>query len=346
MASLWTSSPGCSAMKTVSTTRTPSPSSRTAMRPRTMVWLICASSSRTARTPASPSVSSARTVPCRYIRLLKECHCTVRAGTVSVFARFGALCDDLLLNLLLLLSRGMMDSDHCPAQGEEAVRAPCPWTDWDQDPPRTWSHISMQNWIEARSRLYSLQFKNTRHRKVSKIMWIRNPGRTDFLDENGLRLDDKNAQIVSLQSYPAKTVIQYMHPNRKFYLMSHNQFCSKHFKPPEGKREKSVPPKYCKNCGLNFRQIKKNENFVGKYKKGEMILFMGKSIIFLARLGSQFVATATTTSTRPSTRRLALKWIFLFLSVLWGGTPKKPLILLPAFQIITERRKINKGKKK
>ena len=44
-----------------------------------------------------------------------------RAGTVSVFARFGALCDDLLLNLLLLLSRGMMDSDHCPAQGEEAV---------------------------------------------------------------------------------------------------------------------------------------------------------------------------------------------------------------------------------
>ena len=52
---------------------------------------------------------------CRYIRfiynrVLLEC-ATVRAAAVSALARFGALCDDLLPNILVLLSRCQMDSD-------------------------------------------------------------------------------------------------------------------------------------------------------------------------------------------------------------------------------------------
>jgi len=53
--------------------------------------------------------------PSRYIRfiynrVLLEC-ATVRAAAVSALARFGALCDDLLPNVLVLLSRCQMDSD-------------------------------------------------------------------------------------------------------------------------------------------------------------------------------------------------------------------------------------------
>jgi coatomer protein complex subunit gamma len=36
---------------------------------------------------------------------------TVRAAAVSALARFGALCDDLLPNILVLLTRCQMDSD-------------------------------------------------------------------------------------------------------------------------------------------------------------------------------------------------------------------------------------------
>jgi coatomer protein complex subunit gamma len=47
--------------------------------------------------------------PSRYIRfiynrVLLEC-ATVRAAAVSALARFGALCDDLLPNVLVLLAR-------------------------------------------------------------------------------------------------------------------------------------------------------------------------------------------------------------------------------------------------
>ena len=53
--------------------------------------------------------------PSRYIRfiynrVLLEC-ATVRAAAISALARFGALCDDLLPNVLVLLSRCQMDSD-------------------------------------------------------------------------------------------------------------------------------------------------------------------------------------------------------------------------------------------
>jgi len=53
--------------------------------------------------------------PSRYIRfiynrVLLEC-ATVRAAAVSALARFGALCDDLLPNVLVLLNRCQMDSD-------------------------------------------------------------------------------------------------------------------------------------------------------------------------------------------------------------------------------------------
>jgi coatomer protein complex subunit gamma len=53
--------------------------------------------------------------PSRYIRfiynrVLLEC-ATVRAAAVSAMARFGALCDDLLPNILVLLTRCQMDSD-------------------------------------------------------------------------------------------------------------------------------------------------------------------------------------------------------------------------------------------
>ena len=36
---------------------------------------------------------------------------TVRAAAVSALARFGALCDDLLPNILVLLGRCQMDGD-------------------------------------------------------------------------------------------------------------------------------------------------------------------------------------------------------------------------------------------
>jgi len=53
--------------------------------------------------------------PCRYIRFIYNRvlleNATVRAAAVSALARFGALCDDLLPNVLVLLSRCMMDSD-------------------------------------------------------------------------------------------------------------------------------------------------------------------------------------------------------------------------------------------
>jgi len=53
--------------------------------------------------------------PSRYIRfiynrVLLEC-ATVRAAAVSALARFGALCDDLLPNVLVLLNRCQMDAD-------------------------------------------------------------------------------------------------------------------------------------------------------------------------------------------------------------------------------------------
>jgi len=53
--------------------------------------------------------------PSRYIRfiynrVLLEC-ATVRAAAVSALARFGALCDDLLPNILVLLNRCQMDAD-------------------------------------------------------------------------------------------------------------------------------------------------------------------------------------------------------------------------------------------
>lgn len=53
--------------------------------------------------------------PSRYIRfiynrVLLEC-ATVRAAAVSALARFGALCDDLLPNVLVLLGRCQTDSD-------------------------------------------------------------------------------------------------------------------------------------------------------------------------------------------------------------------------------------------
>merc|ERR1719305_125775 len=53
--------------------------------------------------------------PSRYIRfiynrVLLEC-ATVRAAAVSALARFGALCDDLLPNVLVLLNRCQMDND-------------------------------------------------------------------------------------------------------------------------------------------------------------------------------------------------------------------------------------------
>ena len=53
--------------------------------------------------------------PARYIRFIYNRvlleNATVRAGAVSALARFGALCDDLLPNVLVLLSRCQMDAD-------------------------------------------------------------------------------------------------------------------------------------------------------------------------------------------------------------------------------------------
>jgi coatomer protein complex subunit gamma len=53
--------------------------------------------------------------PARYIRYIYNRvileNATVRAAAVSALARFGALCDDLLPNILVLLSRCQMDSD-------------------------------------------------------------------------------------------------------------------------------------------------------------------------------------------------------------------------------------------
>jgi len=53
--------------------------------------------------------------PARYIRFIYNRvlleNATVRAAAVSAMARFGALCDDLLPNVLVLLGRCMMDSD-------------------------------------------------------------------------------------------------------------------------------------------------------------------------------------------------------------------------------------------
>jgi len=45
-----------------------------------------------------------------YNRVILE-NATVRAAAVSALARFGALCDDLLGNILVLLTRCMMDND-------------------------------------------------------------------------------------------------------------------------------------------------------------------------------------------------------------------------------------------
>lgn len=75
-----------------------------------------------------------------------------------------------------------------------------------------------------------------------------------------------------------------MHPNCQHYLRSRTLFWQKHFK-PETKSMKIVPPKFCENCGTHFRQIKKNENFEGKYKKGEMIFYHGKINHFPCTLG-------------------------------------------------------------
>merc|ERR1719336_3805604 len=53
--------------------------------------------------------------PARYIRFIYNRvlleNATVRAAAVSALARFGALCDDLLPNVLVLLSRCQMDAD-------------------------------------------------------------------------------------------------------------------------------------------------------------------------------------------------------------------------------------------
>merc|ERR1712227_982440 len=53
--------------------------------------------------------------PARYIRFIYNRvlleNATVRAAAVSAMARFGALCDDLLPNVLVLLSRCQMDAD-------------------------------------------------------------------------------------------------------------------------------------------------------------------------------------------------------------------------------------------
>jgi len=53
--------------------------------------------------------------PSRYIRFIYNRvlleNATVRAAAVSALARFGALCDDLLPNVMVLLSRCQMDSD-------------------------------------------------------------------------------------------------------------------------------------------------------------------------------------------------------------------------------------------
>ena len=53
--------------------------------------------------------------PARYIRFIYNRvlleNATVRAAAVSAMARFGALCDDLLPNVLVLLGRCQMDSD-------------------------------------------------------------------------------------------------------------------------------------------------------------------------------------------------------------------------------------------
>ena len=50
--------------------------------------------------------------PFRYIynRVILE-NATVRAAAVSALARFGALCDDLLPNILVLLARCQLDTD-------------------------------------------------------------------------------------------------------------------------------------------------------------------------------------------------------------------------------------------
>jgi hypothetical protein len=79
----------------------------------------------------------------------------------------------------------------------------------------------------------------------------------NFLRENLLHLDGKNAQIVNTRFYPARTVIQYQQPDRQSYLRSHSLFWEKHYK-PETKYVKIVPPKFCENCGTHFRPIKKN----------------------------------------------------------------------------------------
>merc|ERR1711887_3449 len=53
--------------------------------------------------------------PARYIRFIYNRvlleNATVRAAAISAMARFGALCDDLLPNVLVLLSRCQMDAD-------------------------------------------------------------------------------------------------------------------------------------------------------------------------------------------------------------------------------------------
>ena len=45
-----------------------------------------------------------------YNRVILE-NATVRAAAVSALARFGALCDDLLPNILVLLARCQLDTD-------------------------------------------------------------------------------------------------------------------------------------------------------------------------------------------------------------------------------------------
>ena len=53
--------------------------------------------------------------PARYIRYIYNRvileNATVRAAAVSSLARFGALCDDLLPNILVLLARCQLDTD-------------------------------------------------------------------------------------------------------------------------------------------------------------------------------------------------------------------------------------------
>lgn len=55
------------------------------------------------------------TNPSRYIRYIYNRvileNAVVRAAAVSALARFGAFCDDLLPNVLVLLSRCQMDTD-------------------------------------------------------------------------------------------------------------------------------------------------------------------------------------------------------------------------------------------